>query len=119
MRLALPPAAETVVVRGGALVYYPPYSDGREVRLGGIELRDVTANNWRDAVRIEPRDDQGLFVASVAYHLNLCHYGGEWRPLALYRDGEIVGFSMWGFDHSEESHWIGGLNVGAEHQGRG
>jgi diamine N-acetyltransferase len=84
-----------------------------------MELRDVTSDNWRDVIRIEPREDQRRFVASVAYYLNLCHYGEDWRPLAIYRDDELVGFAMWAFDTEEESHWIGGLIIGAEHQGKG
>jgi diamine N-acetyltransferase len=84
-----------------------------------MELRDVNADNWRDVIRIEPREDQSRFVASVAYYLNLCHYGEVWHPLALYQDDEPVGFAMWGFDTEEQSYWIGGLVIGAEHQGKG
>jgi diamine N-acetyltransferase len=84
-----------------------------------MDLRDVNADNWRDVVRIEPREDQRQFVASVSYYLNLCHYGKDWRPLALYREGEPIGFAMWAFDTEEESYWIGGLVIGAEHQGKG
>jgi diamine N-acetyltransferase len=84
-----------------------------------MELREVTADNWRDVVRIEPREDQGRFVASVAYYLNLCHYGEEWKPLALYQDGEPVGFAMWGYDAEEDSYWIGGFVIDAKHQGQG
>ena len=84
-----------------------------------MELRDVTSENWRDVISIEPRQDQRRFVASVAYYLNLCHYGDDWRPVALYREGEPVGFAMWAFDTEEKSHWIGGLVIGAEHQGKG
>jgi diamine N-acetyltransferase len=84
-----------------------------------MELRKVTAENWRDVVRIEPRGDQGRFVASVAYYLNLCHYGEEWQPVALYDQGGPVGFAMWGYDAEDDSHWIGGLLIDAEHQGKG
>lgn len=84
-----------------------------------MELRDVNADNWRDVIRIEPREDQRRFVASVAYYLNLCHYGEVWRPVALYRDDKPFGFAMWGFDTEEQSYWIGGLVIDAEHQGKG
>jgi diamine N-acetyltransferase len=84
-----------------------------------MELREVNADNWRDVVRIEPRKEQGRFVASVAYYLNLCHYGEEWQPLAIYQDGEPVGFAMWGYDAEEDSHWIGGFFIDANHQGKG
>ena len=84
-----------------------------------MELRDVTTDNWRDVIRIEPREDQGRFVASVAYYLNLCHYGEEWQPLALYQDGEPVGFAMWGYDAEDDAYWIGGFLIHAEHRGKG
>lgn len=84
-----------------------------------MELRDVTSDNWREVVRIEPKQAQRRFVGSVAYYLNLCHYGEDWQPLALYQDDEPVGFAMWGFDAEEESFWIGGLIIDAQHQGKG
>ena len=111
---------ETAVATVLELLYYPPWVCGR--RKDGVprmELREVTADNWRDVVRIEPREDQGRFVASVAYYLNLCHYGEEWQPLALYQDEEPVGFAMWGYDAEDDAYWIGGFVIDAEHQGKG
>jgi diamine N-acetyltransferase len=84
-----------------------------------MELRDVNADNWREVVRIEPHEDQRRFVASVSYYLNLCHYGEEWQPLALYQAGEPVGFAMWGYDAEDDSYWIGGFVIDANHQGKG
>jgi diamine N-acetyltransferase len=84
-----------------------------------IELRDVNVDNWREVVSIEPRGDQERFVASVSFYLNVCHYGGVWQPLALYHDGEPVGFAMWAYDAEDDSHWIGGLVIDGKHQGKG
>jgi diamine N-acetyltransferase len=84
-----------------------------------MELREVTADNWRAVVRIEPRGDQRRFVASVSYYLNLCRYGEVWQPVALYEDGEAVGFAMWAYDAEEDSFWIGGLVIDAKYQGKG
>ncbi len=89
------------------------------MRYHRMELRDVNADNWRDVVRIKPREDQRRFVASVAYYLNLCHYGEEWQPLALYEGDEPVGFAMWGYNAEDDSHWIGGFVIDAKHQGKG
>jgi len=88
-------------------------------QISQIELRDITADDWRAVVRIEPRVDQRRFVASVAYYLNLCHYGEVWHPVAFYRAGEPVGFAMWGYDAEDDSHWIGGLVIDAKLQGKG
>jgi diamine N-acetyltransferase len=84
-----------------------------------MELREVTSDNWREVVGIEPREDQGRFVASVAYYLNLCHYGEEWQPLAIYQGGEPVGFAMRGYEAEDDSNCIGGFVIDAEHQGKG
>jgi diamine N-acetyltransferase len=84
-----------------------------------MELREITADNWRAVVRIEPRGDQKRFVASVSYYLNLCHYGEVWQPVALYEGGEPVGFAMWGYDEEDDSFWIGGLVIDAKRQGKG
>jgi diamine N-acetyltransferase len=84
-----------------------------------MELREVTSDNWREVVGIEPREDQGRFVASVAYYLNVCHYGEEWQPLAIYQGGEPVGFAMRGYEAEDDSNCIGGFVIDAEHQGKG
>lgn len=66
-----------------------------------------------------PEPDQSEFVASVAYYLCLCCYGGEWHPLAIEIDGSIVGHLMWAVDPQDESVWLGGLVIDASVQGRG
>jgi diamine N-acetyltransferase len=83
-----------------------------------IELADVTAVNWRDVAAIAPLPDQQRFVAPTTYYLCLCHYGGQWNPLAVVADGQIVGFVMWAED-TDKSRWIGGLVVDASAQRRG
>src|SRR4051812_50130007 len=81
-----------------------------------MELREVTSDNWREVIGIEPREDQGRFVASVAYYLNVCHYGEEWQPLAIYQGGEPVGFAMRGYEAEDDSYCIGGFVIDAGHQ---
>ena len=57
-------------------------------------------------------------MASPARYLLLAHYGGEWRPLAIETDGEIVGHVMWAAD-TDGSVWLGGLLVDRSAQGKG
>jgi len=83
-----------------------------------IELVDVTAANWRDVAAVTPHADQQRFVAPTAYYLCLCHYGGQWSPLAVVGDGAVVGFVMWAED-TDKSRWIGGLVVDATAQRQG
>jgi diamine N-acetyltransferase len=83
-----------------------------------IELVEVTAANWRDVAAIAPHPDQQRFVASTTYYLCLCHYDGQWNPLAVVADGRLVGHVMWAED-TDKSRWIGGLVVDASAQRQG
>jgi diamine N-acetyltransferase len=83
-----------------------------------VELVEVTAANWRDVAAVAPHADQQGFVAATTYYLCLCHYGGQWNPLAVVTDGAVVGFVMWAED-TDQSRWIGGLVVDARAQRRG
>jgi diamine N-acetyltransferase len=83
-----------------------------------IELAEVTAANWRDVAAIAPHDEQQRFVAPTTYYLCLCHYGGQWNPLAVVVDGRVIGHVMWAVD-TDQSRWIGGLVVDASAQRRG
>jgi diamine N-acetyltransferase len=83
-----------------------------------IDLEPVTAANWRSCAALTVQPDQRRFVNDVTYYLCLCAYGEVWHPLAVVRDGETVGFVMWGAD-DDGSRWIGGLVVDAAHQRAG
>ena len=83
-----------------------------------IGLVPVTTDNWRACAELTVHPGQRGFVNDVTFYLCLCHYGDTWNPLAVVRDGEVVGFVMWGVD-DDASRWIGGLVVGAAHQRQG
>ena len=84
-----------------------------------IELRDVTAENWRAVAAVEPTDAQLAFAGPVTRYLCLCHYGGVWHPLAVCSGGETVGFAMWAIDPDDRSGWIGGLVIDRRRQREG
>ncbi|SNY33545.1 GNAT family N-acetyltransferase [Paractinoplanes atraurantiacus] len=83
-----------------------------------VDLVPVTADNWRDCAELTVSAGQQRFVNAVTYYLCLCHYGELWNPLAITRDGTVVGFAMWAID-DDRSAWIGGLVVGEQHQRQG
>lgn len=85
---------------------------------GDIELVTVDASNWRAVADVAPRPDQTGFVTSVSRYLCLCNYDGDWQPLAITVDEQVVGFVMWAID-TDDSRWIGGLVVDGGQQGRG
>ena len=84
-----------------------------------VRLVDVDRSNWRRVVRVAPRRDQERFVGPVANYLCLCHYEGDWNPLAIEADGVVVGHVMWAIDEADDSIWMGGLVIDAASQRRG
>lgn len=84
-----------------------------------VELRDVTADTWRDVARLEVTEAQRAFVAEPCYYLCLCHYGQLWQPLAICNGGKVVGMLMWAVDDADGSIWLGGIMIDHRHQGRG
>ena len=85
-----------------------------------VVLAPATSDNWRDIARVRAADHQRQWVADVTYYLCLSVYGGLWRSCAvLDQTGTTVGHVMWAVDPDDDSHWIGGLVVDAEHQGKG
>lgn len=83
-----------------------------------VQLRPVTARNWRDCAALRVRPEQEEYILPVTHYLCLCCYGGAWQPLAIEHEGQVVGFVMWAVD-DDRSRWIGGLVVDASAQGRG
>ncbi len=84
-----------------------------------IDLRPVTAANWRDCAALSVAPTQAEFVAPVTHYLCLCHYGRVWHPLAVYAGDSVVGFAMWAVDPDDGSGWIGGLLIDQARQRRG
>ncbi len=84
-----------------------------------ISVRAVDASNWRDCAAVSVTDDQSRFVSPVTHYLAMCHYGGVWRPLAVYAADEVVGFIMWAVDPGDQSGWLGGITIAADRQGQG
>ncbi|MEV4683469.1 GNAT family N-acetyltransferase [Streptomyces kurssanovii] len=85
-----------------------------------ITLCPVDDDNWRAVADIAPRDEQRTFVAALAArYLLLSMRGGVWTSLGVLADDTVVGHVMWAYDDEDGTHWVGGLIVDADEQGRG
>jgi diamine N-acetyltransferase len=84
-----------------------------------ISLREVNQDNWRDITRLKVSETQREFVAEPSYYLALCCYGGDWHPLAICFDEQVIGFMMWAIDPADGSCWLGGILVDQSMQKRG
>lgn len=84
-----------------------------------IELREITMENFHECIRLSVADHQRGFVASNMYSLAEAKADGVSNPLAIYADGEMIGFTMYCFDPESGIGYIDRLMVAAGHQGRG
>lgn len=84
---------------------------------GSVVLEPVGTENWRAVAMVSATRDQEVFVMPVTWYLALCQYGGlGWQPYAIRRGDEYVGFVMAAVDEEENSYWVGGFLIDADHQ---
>ena len=85
----------------------------------GLVIKDVNESNWREIIALSVSKEQEAFIETngqslleAAYDVSL-----QWRPLALYDDGQLVGFSMVGAKQGK-SMWLDRLMIDAQFQGK-
>lgn len=85
-----------------------------------VTLREVNRQNWYWVTQLKVADNQQTFVADNSFSLAQAAYVTGFVPLAVYSEGEqLVGFFMYGYEHSHDRWWIARLMIDAEHQGHG
>ena len=84
-----------------------------------ITLRQVDRDNWRAVVALRIPPAQQAMVSEVSRLLLLCQYEDMWRPLAVYRNEEIIGCLIWGVDPANGSCWLRGVRIDQQYQRQG
>jgi diamine N-acetyltransferase len=84
-----------------------------------LSLREITAENWRECVRLKTSKDQERFVAPNVYSLAQSKYEPYCRPTGIYDDETMVGFVMYAQDPDDQQYWIYRFMIGEAYQGRG
>ncbi len=86
-----------------------------------ITLKPITVDNWKDACKLEVREDQKTFVAHNMYSIAESKFYPSSEPMGIYAGEEMVGFVMWGIDTDQpvEEWWIIRLMIDAAQQGKG
>lgn len=93
-----------------------------------MELQPVTAQNWKELIKLKVSDDQIHFVASNLYSIAEAQFGYDddeghcnFYPFGAYVDGQPVGFVMYclNLEHSRFQAFIARLMVDQKFQGKG
>lgn len=85
-----------------------------------IELRPVTAANWRACAHLELRPDQAGLLPSNLYSIAEAQFYPDAQSLAVYLpSGELVGYVLCGRDAASGDPKVFRLMIDRAHQGRG
>jgi diamine N-acetyltransferase len=85
-----------------------------------IHLEKIDRNNVDEVCDLEVFDEQEDYVASNAYSLAEASVKPEMCPLAVYNDGELVGFVMYCLPCDEyDEYWVIRLMIDKRHQRKG
>ncbi|MGZ3582031.1 MAG: GNAT family N-acetyltransferase, partial [Ktedonobacterales bacterium] len=92
-----------------------------------IELRDVTQENWREALRLTVQPDQQRFISDytpiVALALAKAYVrpgGAIWAPYLIYASTTMVGFVELAYEPDTlDEYWIFHFFIDRRYQGRG
>ncbi len=87
-----------------------------------IELKEITKENYIEAVKLKVSTSQDNFVAPNVYSIAQSKFYPTWKPTAIYKDNNMIGFLMHGEDDLNEgdgSIWIIRLMIDERFQGKG
>ncbi|MFV0936217.1 GNAT family N-acetyltransferase [Bacillus thuringiensis] len=90
-----------------------------------VQLKVVTRDNWKDALKLQVKEDQRKFVPAVAVSLAKVYIkpdgdNVEYIPFAIYDGDLMVGFVMHAVViETSDMYWINGFIIDQSQQGNG
>ena len=83
------------------------------------EIKEITAENWIEAVKLKVKEEQENFVASNAVSLAQSKFHTFLECHGFYVNEEMVGFSATGKNPQDGEIWIARFMIGEQFQGKG
>jgi diamine N-acetyltransferase len=87
-----------------------------------VQLKDVTASNWRAVVRLELEESQKELLASNLYSIAESRFDPSARPRAIYADKSVIGFLMYDVPDAKDDDRVASIYrfmIDRKHQGKG
>lgn len=90
-----------------------------------IQLKQVTRENWEEALKIKANQTKSDFAPSVAVSLAKVYIkpdgdNVEYIPFAIYEQEKMIGFIMHAFEiETTDMYWINGFIIDESFQGKG
>ncbi|MCM3005032.1 GNAT family N-acetyltransferase [Priestia koreensis] len=84
-----------------------------------VVLRSVNKGNWKEVARLSLKEEQKSFIASNLYSMVEVQFLENFKTKAIYRDEEMIGFTMYGIDEEDGNYWIYRFMIDQRFQGKG
>ncbi len=85
-----------------------------------VTLREMTKENWRHCIALDPGPTGKAFIPSNLYALAESRFAPSFVPLGIYVEGVMVGFVMYNTQpEADGSYSIYSMMVDARYQGKG
>jgi diamine N-acetyltransferase len=90
-----------------------------------VQLKDVTRENWEEALSLKVKAAQSRFVPEAAVSLAKIYIKPDgdnvnYIPFAIYDHEKMVGFIMHAYiENTSSMYWINGFMIDEKHQGKG
>jgi diamine N-acetyltransferase len=85
-----------------------------------VTLREITKDNWRHCIALDPGPTGKAFIPSNLYALAESKFSPSFVPLGIYVESEIVGFIMYNTQPEDDgSYRIYSMMVDRRYQGKG
>jgi diamine N-acetyltransferase len=87
-----------------------------------IEIREITAENLKEILALRVRDSQKSYIESIEQCLEDATECTSYQPVGLHRNGELVGFAMYGVfpcENKKSQVWLDRYLIDERFQGQG
>ncbi|MDF2645877.1 MAG: family acetyltransferase [Paenibacillus sp.] len=85
-----------------------------------IQIVEVNKENWFEVTQLQISEENGKrFIVPIVYSLAESKYETHLCPLAIYNDGNLIGFTMYGQDQDDMNYWIYVFMIDKRHQRQG
>ena len=84
-----------------------------------INIQEITAENFIEAIKLKVKPEQENFVASNAASIAQSKFHTFLNCSGIYADDLMVGFSAYGRNPDDDSIWIVRHMIGEQYQGNG
>ena len=84
-----------------------------------ISLKEITAENWLQALKLKVKDEQENFVASNAASIAQSKFHTFLECYGIYNEETMVGFAAFGKNPEDDTIWIVRYMIDQNFQGKG